>query len=97
VLRNRPSGLFDSEFTSGRTPLTGDRVIAWPLSTQDRTSQKDADIHASSGIRTRDPSVRTVHDIRFLNRAVTAIGSCIVHKMWCFVASDFYQNVNKGS
>jgi hypothetical protein len=59
----------DSELTSetmnssrhfGRTP------VAKPLSTQGSTTEKNASIHASSGVRTHDPSVRAVQDhIRF--------------------------------
>jgi hypothetical protein len=42
----------------------GNQPAARPLPTQDNTTQKNADthIHASSGIRTRDPSVRAVDD-----------------------------------
>jgi hypothetical protein len=47
-----------------RTPWTGYQPNARPLPTQDNTIQKNADthIHASSGIRTHDPSVRAVED-----------------------------------
>jgi hypothetical protein len=48
-------------YTVGRTPLKGDQPVARPLPTH-RTTQTHkkthTDIHASSGIRTPDPSVR---------------------------------------
>jgi hypothetical protein len=44
--------------TVGRTPWTGDQPVAMPLQTQN----KRTDIHALSGIRTHDPSVRAGED-----------------------------------
>jgi hypothetical protein len=49
-------------WTFGRTPWTGDQPVASSLPTQDSTTQKNADIHASSRTRTHDPSVRAVED-----------------------------------
>jgi len=48
----------------GRTPWTGDRPDERPHTyIQDNTTQKNADrIHASSGIRIHDPSVRAAED-----------------------------------
>jgi hypothetical protein len=45
-------------------PWTGDQPDAEPVATQDNTTQKNGDtyIHASSGIRIHDPSVRAVED-----------------------------------
>jgi hypothetical protein len=51
--------------TVGRTPRTlGDQLVARPLSTQDNTNTEKTqiDIHALSGIRTRDPSVQASED-----------------------------------
>jgi len=52
-------------WTFGRTPWTGYQSNARPLPTH-RTIQhrktQDTHIHASSGIRTHDPSVRAVED-----------------------------------
>jgi len=47
-------------YTFGRTSWTGDRRVTRPLPTQNNTIQKNAVtyIHALSGIRTHDPSVR---------------------------------------
>jgi hypothetical protein len=52
-------------YTVGRTPWTGDQPVARPLLTH-RTAHT-AEIHASSGIRTHDPSVRAGED-----------GSCLI-------------------
>jgi len=48
----------------GRTPWTGDQSNARPVPTQESTTQKNADtlIHASSWIRTHDPSVRAAEN-----------------------------------
>jgi hypothetical protein len=50
--------------TVGRTPWTGDQPVARPLPTQDSTNteQRKTVIHALSGIRTYDPSVRASED-----------------------------------
>jgi hypothetical protein len=65
--------------TVGRTPWTGDQPISMPLLIQDNTSREKTQtyIHASSGIRTHDPSVRAAEDISCLRRAATAIGPAI--------------------
>jgi hypothetical protein len=55
----------DRIYTVGRTPWTGDQPVVRPLLTQRATqTQKNAhtDIHAWSGIRTHDPSVRAGKD-----------------------------------
>jgi hypothetical protein len=41
------SDIYDSIWTFGRIPWTGDRPIARPLPTQDNTTQKNADTHPS--------------------------------------------------
>jgi hypothetical protein len=48
----------------GRTPGTGDQPVARPLPTPrtTQTQNKHTDIHALSGIRTYDPSVRASED-----------------------------------
>jgi len=47
----------------GKTPWTRDRHIIRSLPTRDSMSQRNANIiHASSGIRTHDPSVCAVQD-----------------------------------
>jgi hypothetical protein len=51
-------------YTVGRTPWEGDQPVTRPLPAH-RTAQtqnKLTDIHASSGIRTHDPSVRAGED-----------------------------------
>jgi hypothetical protein len=60
-------GLFSSFlilYTVGRTPWTGDQLVARPLPTRrtTQTQNKRRDIHASSGIRTHVPSVRAAED-----------------------------------
>jgi hypothetical protein len=50
-------------YAEGRTPWTSDQPVARPLPTQDNTY---TDIHALSGIRTHDPSVRESEDSSFL-------------------------------
>jgi hypothetical protein len=55
---------FLSLYTDGRTPWTGDQPVARPLLTY-RTAQTEHThtyIHALSGIRTYDPSVRVSED-----------------------------------
>jgi hypothetical protein len=52
--------------TVGRTPWTGDQPVARPLPTQDNTNRINANIHALSGIRTHDLSVRASEDISCL-------------------------------
>jgi hypothetical protein len=49
--------IYESSWTFGRTPWTGDQPDTRPLPTQDNTTQKNEDkhIHLSSGIRTKDP------------------------------------------
>jgi hypothetical protein len=51
-------------YTVGRTPWTGDQTVSRTLPTQrtTQTQNKYTNIHASSGIRTHDPSVRADED-----------------------------------
>jgi hypothetical protein len=51
-------------YTIGRTPWTGDQVVARPLPTQRTTQTQNnrTDIYVSSGIGTQDPSVRADKD-----------------------------------
>jgi hypothetical protein len=51
-------------YTDGRTPWTSDQPVARPLPTHRTTQRINAhtDIHALSGIRTHDPSVRVSED-----------------------------------
>jgi hypothetical protein len=51
-------------YTVGRTPWTNNQPVARPLPTQDNTNRINAntDIHALSGIRTHNPSVRASED-----------------------------------
>jgi hypothetical protein len=60
-------------YTVGRTPWTGDQPVARPLPTHmtTETQNKPTDIHALSGIRTHDPSVRASEDRSGLDRAAT--------------------------
>jgi hypothetical protein len=59
----RPSRIFSFLilYTDSRTPWTRDQPVARPLPTH-RTELAHRDIHASSGIRTHDPSVRASED-----------------------------------
>jgi hypothetical protein len=60
-----PLLLFRNHFyTDGRTPWTGDQPVARPLPAH--TINSYTDIHASSGIRTHDPSVRAGGDVSCL-------------------------------
>jgi hypothetical protein len=70
----RPSGLFPIRNnlelwilqTVGRTPWTDDQpchMAALPTQDNINTEEKRTDIHASSGIRTHDPSVWSDEDI----------------------------------
>jgi len=64
-----PLNLWIYFWTFGRTPWTGDRPVARPLPTQDSATQKTrTHIHASSGIRTQDPSVRAVENSTYLKQ-----------------------------
>jgi hypothetical protein len=64
-------------YTFGRTPWTGDQHVSRPLPThrkhKRRINARNTDIHAFSGIRTHDPSVRVRETVHALGRAVTAI------------------------
>jgi hypothetical protein len=53
------------QYTVGKTPWTGDHSVARPLPTHRKTH---TDIHALSGIRTHDPSVRASKDSLCLRR-----------------------------
>jgi hypothetical protein len=59
-----PRSLFQflNLYTVGRTPWTGDQPVAT------HTEKSHSDIHASSGIRTHDPSVRAGEDSLCLRR-----------------------------
>jgi hypothetical protein len=43
----------------------GDQPVARPLPTKDKANRINADIHASSGIRTHDLSVRATEGMKF--------------------------------
>jgi hypothetical protein len=68
-------------YTVGRTPWTGDQPVARPLPTHrtTQTEQTHTDIHALSGIRTHDYSVRTGED-----------GSCLRPRGHCDRQSSYY-------
>jgi hypothetical protein len=55
---------YESIWTFGRTPWTGDQPDARPLPTQDNTTQKKTrtHTHSPSRIRSCDPNVRTAED-----------------------------------
>ncbi|PNF33698.1 hypothetical protein B7P43_G11420 [Cryptotermes secundus] len=61
---------FSRSYTFGRTPWAGDQLVARPLPVhkhKKRThTNTHANIHASSGIRTHDPSVRMGEDSSYL-------------------------------
>jgi hypothetical protein len=54
----------DRFYTNGRTPWTSDQPVARPLPIHRtiQTQNKHTDIHALSGIRTHNPSVRANED-----------------------------------
>jgi hypothetical protein len=62
--RNYFSETYESIWTVGRTPWTGDRPDAKPLPTHRAAQHRKTrtHIHASSGVRTHDPSVRAAED-----------------------------------
>jgi hypothetical protein len=66
-------------YTGGRTPWTGDQPVARPLpthrTTQTQNKRRHTDIHALSGIRTHDPSVRASED----SSCLRAHGPCDRH------------------
>jgi hypothetical protein len=57
-------------YTVGRTPWTGDQPVARPLPTHRTTQieQTHRDIHAFSGIRNHDPSVRASEESSCLRK-----------------------------
>jgi hypothetical protein len=66
---SRKFGVFDVSQPYGPSrPVTGTilphffKAVVRPQHTQNNTNRKNADIHASSGIRTHDPSVREGED-----------------------------------
>jgi hypothetical protein len=65
---------FINPYTVGRTPWTGTQSLARPLPTHrtTQTQNKRTHIHASSGIRTHDPSVHAGED-----------GSCLRPRSHC--------------
>jgi hypothetical protein len=63
---------FLNPYTVGRTPWTGDQPVARPLPAH-RTTQTHRDTHASSRIRTHDPSIRAGEDGSCLRRR----GHCV--------------------
>jgi hypothetical protein len=81
----KPSGPFPIRINLelqrvGRTPWTVDQPVARPLPTQDNTYTEETltDIHASSGIRTHDPSVRASEDISCLRRRGHCDRQCLL-------------------
>jgi hypothetical protein len=64
-------------YTGGRTPWTSDQPVSRPLPTHS-TTHTHTDIHALSGIRTHDPSVRASEDSSCLRPRGTVIGKCTV-------------------
>jgi hypothetical protein len=56
-----PSQIRNLFCTDGRTPWTGDQPVARPLPTH-KTTRTQNKLHAWSGIRTHDPSVRASED-----------------------------------
>jgi hypothetical protein len=70
-------GLFFSflfPYTVGRAFWTGDQPDARPLATQRTASTKNTNIHASSGIRTRDLSAERAKTVRASGRSAPLIG-----------------------
>jgi hypothetical protein len=64
-------------YADGRTPWTSDQTIARPL--PKNRINAHTNIHALSGIRTRDPSVRANKDSSFLRTR----GHCDCHLFSC--------------
>jgi len=70
-----------------RIPQTGDQPDARPLPTQDKRHRKTrTHIHASSGIRTRDPNVRAV---RTSDRAAIQTGAPHTHVLLSIFVYQF--------
>jgi hypothetical protein len=67
----------------GRTPWTGDQPVARPLPTQNKT-EKNADIHTSSGIRTYDQMFEQAKTFRESDRAATLIGILVTFPLETF-------------
>jgi hypothetical protein len=66
-------------FTDSRIPWTTDQLVARPLPKHMPTQTQNQhihtpNIHALSGIRTHDPSVRASEDIHALERSATVTG-----------------------
>jgi hypothetical protein len=81
-------------YTVGRTPWTGDQPVARPLSTH----RINADIHASSGIRTHDPSTRTGEDgscLRLRGHCDRLYSSTDNRKIYSSVTVFRYQSFKK--
>jgi hypothetical protein len=68
---------FINVWTFSRTPWTEDQPDARPLPTHRTTRHRKTRtyIHASSGIRTRNPSTRAAEDTRAFDRAVIRTGT----------------------
>jgi hypothetical protein len=59
-------------YTVGKTPWTGDQPDTGPIHTQDNTNKINTNIHASSWIRTHDPSTGKAED----NSCLRQRGNC---------------------
>jgi hypothetical protein len=63
--------------TVGRTPWTGDQLVARPLSIhkhKNAHTTQTLNIHAQSGVRTHGPGVRTSEIVHALDRSSIVIG-----------------------
>jgi hypothetical protein len=76
VVQSLFSEIYESVWTVGRTPRTGDRLDARPLPTHRTIEHRKTrtHIHASSGIRIHDPSVRAVEGSACLRPHVPGTG-----------------------
>jgi hypothetical protein len=74
---------FLNPYTVDRT-CSGNQLVARPLPTHrtTQTQNKRTDIHASSWIRTNDPSVRVGEDCSCLDRAATVMTLFKIYNIW---------------
>jgi hypothetical protein len=83
-------------YTVGRTPWMGNQPVIRPLPTYRRTqthNKRNIDIHASSGIRIHDPSVRASED----NSCLSQHGHCDRHLHYIRVRNFYFvaQNLRR--
>jgi hypothetical protein len=89
LLEHRADFSVSWSFTDGRTPWTGDQLIARPLP-KDRITQTQkkrthiSNIHALSGIRSHDPGLRSSED----STCLRPLG--YRDRPWCTILFQYY-------